>query len=35
MKCGHFEDVAGFVASVVGAKSIDLEKQASGWLFAA
>ena len=26
MKCGHFEDRAGFVASVVGLKSIDLSR---------
>jgi len=33
MKCGHFEDRAGFVASVVGPKSIDLSRNGPqvGW----
>ena len=26
MKCGHFEDDAGFVASVIGPKYIDLSR---------
>ena len=27
MKCGNYEDMAGFMASVVGPKSIDLSPE--------